>query len=524
MRTILLILLSFILFHPASSQPLHRLEVHLAADTAWWAGVVNHGHRMPVAGGYRIDLNGNLYGNQAQPLMLSDRGHVIWSDGPFTLDVGERVMTLQGAAPFVFRRAGHTLREAFLDAGRMFFPPTGTMPDARLFSAPQYNTWIELMYDQNQEDILAYARAIVANGLPPGVLMIDDNWQDNYGQWTFHPGRFSDPKAMIDELHELGFAVMMWVCPFVSADSPVYRELEREGYLLLDETSRPAIVRWWNGASALLDLSNPMAVAWFTDMLDHLVDHYGVDGFKLDGGDAEYYVGTRGYADIGPNEHARLFGTVGLRYPLNEYRAMWKMGGQPIANRLRDKAHHWDDLNLLVPHILLQGLSGYAFTCPDMIGGGEYGSFLQLDEIDQELIVRWTQASALMPMMQFSVAPWRILDDDHFGLVKDAVEQRQRYAEFFLELAAESAVSGEPMVRSLEYVFPQLGYRDVSDQFLLGDRLLVAPVLEKGVVSRTVEIPPGLWLAADGSVYSGPSTIEVRAPLRTLPVFERISE
>ncbi len=51
------------------------------------------------------------------------------------------------------------------------------------------------MYDQNQRDVLKYAHAIVDNGLPPGVLMIDDNWQEDYGKWTFHPGRFPDPKA-----------------------------------------------------------------------------------------------------------------------------------------------------------------------------------------------------------------------------------------------------------------------------------------------------------------------------------------
>ena len=85
------------------------------------------------------------------------------------------------------------------------------IPDELLFTHPQYNTWIELMYDQNEEDILEYARAIIDNGYPPGVLMIDDNWQENYGIWKFSPRRFKDPKGMMDELHAMGFKVMLWV-------------------------------------------------------------------------------------------------------------------------------------------------------------------------------------------------------------------------------------------------------------------------------------------------------------------------
>ncbi|MCG8514154.1 MAG: hypothetical protein MI740_08435, partial [Halanaerobiales bacterium] len=102
-----------------------------------------------------------------------------------------------------------------------------------------YNTWIELMYDQNQEDILKYAHDIIDNGFPPGVLMIDDNWQEDYGKWDFYPSRFSNPKAMMDELHNLGFKVMMWVCPFVSPDCDVYRDLASKGAFLINADKVP---------------------------------------------------------------------------------------------------------------------------------------------------------------------------------------------------------------------------------------------------------------------------------------------
>jgi alpha-glucosidase len=327
---------------------------------------------------------------------------------------------------------------------------------------------------------------------------------------------------MMDSLHAMGFKVMLWVCPFVSPDADVYRELKRKRFLLRDSTGEPAIVRWWNGASALLDLSDDGASAWFRGQLDSLVRTYGVDGFKLDAGDAEFYVNTVASRPVSPNEQSALYGAIGLRFPLNEYRAMWKMGGQPLAERLRDKAHRWSDLSLIVPDVIAEGLSGYPFTAPDMIGGGEFTSFLDGKTIDQELVVRWAQASALMPMMQFSAAPWRVLDASRYPAVLDAVRLRTRFTPYIVRLAREAATTGEPIVRSMEYMYPHRGYAEVRDQFLLGDSVLVAPVLAKGAVRRTVQVPPGRWRAWSGTVVRGPQRVDVDAPLGALPWFERV--
>ena len=114
---------------------------------------------------------------------------------------------------------------------------------------------------------------------------------------------------------------------------------------------------------------------------------YGVDGFKFDGGDAPYYTTpamlgpAKSHQSRTPNGHSEEFAKLGLDYPLNEYRATWKMGGQPLAQRLRDKNHDWADLRTLIPGILNQGIMGYSFTCPDMIGGGEYLSFRDVTKL-----------------------------------------------------------------------------------------------------------------------------------------------
>lgn len=503
-------------------------RVRLLSNENWWAGVVRDGNLMPFGSGsaYSVNMWANNKGNQIQPLLLSDKGRVIWSDSPIKFSINENIIKVESfGSPIEISQANgkSNLKDAFKYASFKYFPPSGKIPDILLFTKPQYNTWIELMYDQNQKDILEYAENIVSNGFPPGVIMIDDNWQEDYGKWEFHKGRFSEPKAMVNSLHAMGFKVMLWVCPFISPDSDIYRELKTKKYLIQETTgdNNPLIVRWWNGASAVLDFTNPGAVEWFKEQLHTLSNTYGIDGFKFDAGDSYFYKGPLlSYKEVTPNYHTLTFQQFGLEYPLNEYRASWKMGGQPLAQRLHDKDHNWEDLQILIPQMLLQGIIGYPFNAPDMIGGGQFGSFLNLDAVDQELIVRSTQVHALMPMMQFSVAPWRVLDEEHLKAVKTAVGVREHYMPVILDLVEKAAKNGDPIVRLMEYEFPDAGFEGIKDQFMLGSDILVAPVLKKGASSRKVMFPKGEWIWK-GKNYKGGTTTEVTVGLDDLPVFRR---
>jgi alpha-glucosidase (family GH31 glycosyl hydrolase) len=198
------------------------------------------------------------------------------------------------------------------------------------------------------------------------------------------------------------------------------------------------------------------------------------------------------------------------------------MGGQPLAQRLRDKEHTWEDLRKLVPGMVNLGLMGYPFACPDMIGGGEYLSFRNLDAVDQELVVRAAQVHALMPMMQFSVAPWRVLDPANLAICRHMAALHTERGPEILALARESARTGEPVVRPLEYAYPGRGYADIRDQFLLGPDIHVTPVVEKGARTRRLVVPPGRWRGDDGSLVEGPTTMEIDAPLDRLPWYRRV--
>ena len=125
-------------------------------------------------------------------------------------------------------------------------------------------------------------------------------------------------------------------------------------------------------------------------------------------------------------------------------------------------------------------------------------------------------------MMQFSASPWRYLDKERQQIIRDIVKMRQdKFAAYFVTLAKESGKTGEPMIRNLEYEFPKMGYAEVKDEFMMGHDLLVAPVVKKSAISRKVVLPPGKWLADDGSSHEGPVTIEIEAPLSRLPHFVR---
>ena len=202
-----------------------NLELAMKPGEYWWAGISSLGHQTPYDATtvFSLDMWGDNHGNQAQPLLLSSKGRYVWSEEPIKYDFNKGKITVTVRdGKILSGTAGNSLRSAFEYVSKNFFPSNGKIPDPLLFTHPQYNTWIELMYDQNEKEILKYAENIIKNGYSPGVLMIDDNWQEDYGVWDFSPRRFSDAKGMIEKLHKMGFKVMLWICPFVSADSEVF--------------------------------------------------------------------------------------------------------------------------------------------------------------------------------------------------------------------------------------------------------------------------------------------------------------
>ena len=142
--------------------------------------------------------------------------------------------------------------------------------------------------------------------------------------------------------HALGFRVMLWVVPFVSPDRSMFRELRTRELLLRGSDGEVAIRRWWNGYSAVPDLTNPDAFGWLREVLRRLTIDVGVDGFKFDAGDLrDIRHDDRSHGGGGPVDQTKGYARLGAEFASNEFRASWKSGGQPLAQRLDGKPATW---------------------------------------------------------------------------------------------------------------------------------------------------------------------------------------
>lgn len=146
---------------------------------------------------------------------------------------------------------------------------------------------------------------------------------------------------------------------------------------------------------------------------------------------------------------------------------------------------------------------------------------------DRELYIRWLELSAFMPAMQFSIPPWAydeevnsktfvntqlmlslILSLLHIHL--QVVQIAQKFTELHenlvaprvLELAGEVLDTGDPIIRPLWWIAndDEAAYK-IDSQFLIGDDLMVAPVLEPGKQERDIYLPAGRWRSYKGEHF-----------------------
>ena len=534
------------------------LKITMLENEYWWGGTIAQAEKMPFDCNTEtvVNLVGKRSTVQAAPLFLSSKGRYIWSEKGFIASFKNGEIVCDGDGEIILNEESTCLKEAFVNAKRTYFPFETTVRTPREFyQLPQFNTWMELVKEQTEENILAYAEGLAQNGYKRGILIIDDGWQENHGIWRFHPRKFKDPKAMIEKLHKMGFKVMLWVAPWISPDSDECLSLCRirgaendTGHLVRLKDGRVAIYKWWNGYSAMLNFNLEGDCEYMQNQLDVLVNEYGVDGFKFDGGDYTWKpineVDTFSLAtENGIGEDPMVYGwktfeakrystdelnaawiKFGMKYPLHEYKNTWKTGHLPVIQRLGDKAHKWEfgGLASLLPQGMFIGLIGNPFICPDMVGGGLWTAFVY-GKADEELFVRMAQCSALFPMMQFSALPWKKLSASYAKLCLEMAQLHEQMEAELVAFVENAETTGEPIIRSLAYNYPHKGYEKIIDQFMLGETYLVAPVLTKGVIEREVVFPDGKWEdMTDGTIY-GQGKHVVPAPIDKLPYFKKIS-
>lgn len=237
-----------------------------------------------------------------------------------------------------------------------------------------------------------------------------------------------------------------------------------------------------------------------------------------------------------PNEYSTLWAELAHGVNPTQSRVEVRVGCKsqhlPITVRLMDKMSSWGrdgGLQSIIPSVLSLGVIGYPFILPDMIGGNAYEDYeitIKGDIPDRELYIRWMQTCIFMPSVQFSIVPW-MYDDEVLAITKQLLKVREEYAPTFISLAEESAKNHFPIIRPLWWLEPE--NEDalvVDDEFLVGNDLLVTPVVTQGGRKRDVFIPTGSWKdTLRGEVIEGPILVkDYSVALNELPFFERVKE
>lgn len=356
-------------------------------------------------------------------------------------------------------------------------------------------------------------------GFPRSHLELDDKWAVAYGDLEFDRDKFPDAPGMVRRLRETaGFAITLWITPFAERASVAYVEGRALGHWLRGADGLPLAVRWWQGEGVVLNVSDAAALDWMERRLRVLMDSVGVVGFKFDAGEA-VFVPEGTMAD--PNKYAQQWARFAARFGgCGEVRSAHHSQGAGVWVREFDKDSRWgvdNGLRSLITSALHLGVVGYPFALPDMVGGNAYSDLMTTESEEseppnssaavplsslfygslpsRELYVRWCFANALLPAMQFSIAPWQY-DSEAVEACRKALQVRDAFLPLIESLAVAAGLTGAPIVRPLWWHDPiDHSCMWVDDEFLLGNTTLVAPILEAAARSRSIYLPRGRWRA-----------------------------
>lgn len=402
--------------------------------------------------------------------------------------------------------------------------------DTEVLLKPIWSTWAKYKADINQDIVLDFAKAISDRGFEGSHLEIDDKWETCYGDLEFDSNKFPDPAGTVQKIKAMGFNVSIWIHPFTNLDCATFAEGASKGYFVKNITSgQPLKTTWWNGDGGYLDTTNPEAVQSIVNRLKSLQDRFGIDSFKFDAGELHWmqpeFLFHNPEAMKRPNDFSTHYTEMASRFGKGvEVRVAYDSQNLPIFFRMLDKDSVWgynNGLKSLIPVALLFSVSGYPFILPDMIGGNNYNSATPLP--DKELYIRWLQLNTFLPVLQFSLLPWDY-DEATSNLTQRYIQLHQKYVPLMISLGGEAIRTGNPVIRPLWWTDPiNQNSLMVDSEFLVGDDLLVAPVVEPGARSRDIYLPTGNWKGMiDGGVHNGPNWIRnYEVPLEELPYFLR---
>lgn len=436
-----------------------------------------------------------------------------------------------------------------LDVTRAYYLETG---QPNLPAPWALGPWIWRDENDDQAQVIADVDTIRDLDLATTAIWIDRPYATKVNSFDFDPAKFPDPAAMIAHIHDAGLRVALWHTPYLEEGTePLLTEATAAGYF--PPTHGTLLNRW----SEPIDLTNPAAYDFWQDNIGKY-RALGVEGFKLDyaedvllgvGGGRNvwsFHDGSddrtmhhgytvlyhRVYAETLPVEGGFLLCRAGRWGDQVNVSVIWPGDMDATFTKYGERFTPRGEEDPVVgvgglPATVIQGMglgpSGFPFY------GADTGGYRHSPP-DEELYIRWFQQTALSTVMQVgdssSQPPWeynavngrsaRTLD-----LYRESARLHLRLFPYLWSYAQRLHADGRAIQRPIGLAYPELGVHP-DDQYLLGDDILVAPVVERGARARRVVFPPGEWVdARTGARIAGPQTLEVAAPLEEIPFYWR---
>lgn len=508
MRKTLTALLCFILSAAATAEEPRTLRIEPLHNEKWWGLFTGGGPNQPFAAPF--DTAGyDTCGVFVTPFMLSGNGRFIRSDTPFAVHYDGTAFTVTAAEGRPETgKGGRTLREAYLYCVHKYVWAQDPPADNRLFPQPVYDTGLSArLTAASGAALLAAADSVAAKGYPAGTLLISDGWQDHAAEGCFDRNLYDSFPALAAELARRGFSVMLTVTPYIPAAGPDYVASRREGLLLAGPDGRPAIVRTPSGYYACLDMTQPEAVARLDAKLTRAREA-GVAGFYFDC----HRVRDAVACDETFKTYMEHWTAHGQRHGAAMYPLAQEAPAQWLPYSLSPEGGiSWESLRRTLETALDAGLTGHTYPYLSLTSSAGHCA-------DERLLLRAVQLALFMPLAAVPADGSLFTDEACRRALRQSVALRMEMNEYMTELLHEAAATGEPLMRHMEYQFPGQGFWNCTDQYMLGARYLVAPVLDDRD-KRTVRLPRGTWIAADGTKYRGPRVLNVDVSDGSIPVF-----
>lgn len=400
-----------------------------------------------------------------------------------------------------------------------------------------------------QERVLEVAREFRKRDIPCDVIYLDIHYMDGFKVFTFDQKRFPDPEGMIKELKEMGFKVVTIVDPGVKVEGEywVFKEGLAKDYFVTDEDGLVFTGKVWPGRTAFPDFSREEVRAWWADLHREFLE-IGIAGIWNDMNEPtlvdtslpEPPISTLPpelvhKGDSRPMRHEEFHNLYALNMALATQKALLKFKPQErpfILTRsgfsgiqryaaiwTGDNRSYWEHLKMSIPMLCNIGLSGEPFC------GADIGGFAE--DTTEELLIRWTQLGVFYPFCRnhtnldtIDQEPWA------FGkkaedICREFIKLRYTLLPYIYNLFYRAWQKGTPVFRPLVFEYEKdENCHNISDEFLLGDSLLVAPVCEPGQVKRMVYLPVGEWVDWwSGELFEGGKYYVADAPLERIPLY-----